>query len=237
MEALKRVKELNRAVFKLSISGPITPMTTMKIKNDLERFRIYTPVALAVVINSGGGSAAQSNIIKEELQYFAAKKHISIHCFAEDIALSGAYLILTSGSEVYSSESSLLGCIGSRMTIFEVKALAESYGIKRRQWSTSTKDLESRLDPLTSLTEESKKWAKEMLDQTTLTLQSLIEKGRQGKIKKDLAFTGDIFSGTRASEIGLIDGLGYCEEIMAKKFPGRSIIDISKRKFENYPRK
>ena len=84
MEALNRVKDLTKAVFKVRINGLITPATTEKLKKELKQIRLHTPV-----INSQGGSASQSNIIREELLAYAEKKGIKLYCFAEDFAASG----------------------------------------------------------------------------------------------------------------------------------------------------
>ena len=225
------MRKLNKVVFKLRISGPIMESTATKIRQDLSRLRVYSPVALAVVINSTGGSAAQSNIIREEIQSYAARKKIKVHCFAEDIATSGAYLVLTAGSEVYSSGSSLLGWLGSGVNFFELKDLAESYGIKRRLWSTSPKALEVRFDPLSPLSEDSKAWAKEILNESTQELQKLVLSARGAKVNKEKAFTGDLFNGNEASEIGLVDSLGSCDEVMNKLYPETRVLDISKPRF------
>jgi Periplasmic serine proteases (ClpP class) len=133
MELIKRVSSLNKVVFKLRVSGMITPATTAKVKAELNRFRIYSPVALAVVINSAGGSASQSNLIRQELLAFAEKKNIKVYCFVEDFATSGAYLVVSAGNEVYSLKSSLVGAVGASFTFFDVKSLAKDYGITRRQ--------------------------------------------------------------------------------------------------------
>ena len=231
MEALNRVKDLTKAVFKVRINGLITPATTEKLKKELKQIRLHTPVALAAVINSQGGSASQSNIIREELLAYAEKKGIKLYCFAEDFAASGGYLILSAGNEVYSAQGSLLGCIGAGFNFFEVKQLADSYGIKRRQWSTSEKDLDLRLDPLNPLSAEAKIWAKDILNQSTEQLQILISHSRGEKLVKQKAFTGDLFNGSEAKDLGLIDNLGTCEQIMSTLYPKAKILELTKRRF------
>ena len=80
-----------------------------------------------------GGSASQSNLIRQELLAFAEKKNIKVYCFVEDFATSGAYLVVSAGNEVYSLKSSLVGAVGASFTFFDVKSLAKDYGITRRQ--------------------------------------------------------------------------------------------------------
>ena len=229
MDLLKRLNQSRNAIFKLKVSGLITPSTTEKLKKELNKFRIHNPVALAVVINSMGGSAAQSSLIREELLSFASKRHIKIYCFAEDFAASGAYLILTAGSELFTAQSSLLGCIGSNFNFFDMSELASSYGVKRRQWSTSTKDFDTKLDVLSPLSAEAEAWAKEILAQSTQQLQKVIEEARGSKINKKDAFTGELFSGRQAVEIGLVDKVGTCEQVMENLYPNTRILDLTRK--------
>lgn len=229
MEVLKRLTDLNKVVFKLKITGPITNHMTEKVIKSLKGNILYNPVALAVVVNSMGGSATQSNLIRSEIEAYAAKAKIPVYCFAEDFATAGSYLILSSGTKIYCSEASLMGSIGARFNFFDLKDAAENYGIKRRTWSTSPKDIDVRLDPLTPLSEDSKNWANGILEQSTTQLQKAIEKTRGSKLVKEKAFTGETFTGKQAEEVGLVDGLGHCDEVMNQLFPQRKVVEIGNR--------
>lgn len=226
MERLSQAKSLLGAVFKLKITGQITNESTEKLKKQLNQIKMHSPVALAVVINSMGGSASQSNLMREELLSYVNRKKIKLYCFAEEYAGSGGYLILSAGNEVYSARSSLIGCIGARFNFFDVSELASSYGIKRRKWSTSEKDLDLRLDPLSPLSAEAQNWMKEILGSSTVQLQKLISEKR-GKISQN-AFTGELFNSKEASDMGLVDGLGTCDQTMAKLYPQNKIMDLGK---------
>jgi ClpP class serine protease len=232
MELLKRLKDANKAVFKIRLSGMITTSTTENVKKLLHQYRFHTPVALAVVINSNGGSATQCNIIRQEILSYAETKKIKVYSFVEDYATSGGYLILTSGSEIYSARGSLLGNIGANFWFFELKELAESYGIKRRQWSTSDKDLQLRLDLLNTLSPETKTWADGILKQTTQQLQELISQSRGLKLKTQEAFNGDLFNSKQATEVGLVDKIGTCNEIINSLYPKVPILELKKRNLE-----
>jgi len=212
-------------VLKLRISGPITPTVLVEVKHLLKTSSFYSPQALAVIVNSHGGSAAQSNLIRKELQSFSLKHNIRTLTFAEDYAASGAYLILSAGHEVFSASSSLVGCIGASVNLFEFKDLAESYGIKRRQWSTSSKDLDTLLDPLSPLRPEAKDWVKSTLHSTTSRLQDLVLQSRGGKLNKEKAFTGEYFNSDEAKTIGLIDQIGLCDDVISKQYPGIRVIE------------
>lgn len=229
---MDKLKSLRNIVLKLRISGPITPKVQNEVKILLNSRYFSSPQALAVIVNSQGGSAVQSNLIRKEIQEFSSKHNIKTYTFAEDYAVSGAYLILSAGNEVYSASSSLVGCIGSSVNLFEFKELAENYGVKRRQWSTSPKDLNTMLDPLSPLTPESKAWVKSTLDFTTQQLQSLIHSSRGSKLNKEKAFTGDYFTSPEAKSLGLVDHIGTCDETLSVLFPGVRIVEARLSKWK-----
>lgn len=228
---MDKLKSLRNIVLKVRISGPITSKVLNEVKYLLDSQYLYSPQALAIIVNSQGGSAVQSNLIRKEIQAFSSKHNIKTYTFAEDYAVSGAYLILSAGNEVYSASSSLVGCIGASVNLFEFKELAEYYGIKRRQWSTSPKDLNTMLDPLSPLKPESKNWVKSTLDSTTLHLQSLIHDSRGSKLNKEKAFTGDYFTSEEAKSFGLIDKIGTCDETLTNLYPGVRIVEAKLSKW------
>jgi ClpP class serine protease len=231
MDKLKYIKDLRNIVVKVRISGPITQKTLQDVKFALKSPVLSNPVALAVVINSSGGSAVQSNLIRKEIQSFSAKHKVKSYTFAEDFAVSGAYLVLSAGHEVYSSSASLLGCIGSSVNLFEFKELAEYYGVKRRAWTTSKKDLVGMLDPLTPLTEEAKQWVKGTLESSKTQLENIINETRAGKVIKDKAFTGEYFNTEEAVSLGLVDFVGNCDEVIQKLYPGTRIVEPKMSQF------
>lgn len=222
---MDKLKSLSKIVLKLRISGPITQNVLLELKQLLNINSLYSPQALAVIVNSHGGSAVQSNLIRKEIQSFSSKHNIKTLTFAEDYAASGAYLILSAGDQVFSASSSLIGCIGSSVNLFEFKELAENYGVKRRQWSTSPKDLDTLLDPLSPLRSEAKDWVKSTLNSTTVRLQDLVLQSRGGKVNKEKAFTGEYFNSDEAKTIGLVDQIGFCDDVISKLYPGVRVVE------------
>ena len=173
----------SQVVFKLRISGVIRGDTLEKVTRDLSKKSFLKPSALAVVVNSPGGSAAHSSLIYNRLVYFAKAHKIPILTFAEDVAASGGYYIMCAGEKLYaSSPLSLIGSIGARSTFIGIKGLLGKYGIERRSWASSEYDIHKRLDPLAELSEESKQWMQNMLSETGAEFQRIVVDNRKDKL-------------------------------------------------------
>jgi ClpP class serine protease len=96
--------------------------------------------ALAMVVNSGGGSAVYSNIIANSLRSFCSRNKIKLYTFAEDIAASGGYWILCCGDEVYGYQSSKIGSVGVVMTGFDFKQFLDNRNIERNYFTSKNND-------------------------------------------------------------------------------------------------
>ncbi|CAG9327715.1 unnamed protein product [Blepharisma stoltei] len=234
MEAIKRISDLRKAVFKIRISGCISEKTLEKLNKDLQRKRWRSPVALAIVVNSPGGSAAQSSLIRQRLLAFSKHHHIPVYAFAEDLAASGGYYVMSAANELYATPASLIGSIGARFSLFGIKGLAAKYGIERRSWATSPLDLQERVDPLKELKPDTQKWLAGLVQETGEEFKNVIEESRKGKIKVENAkkdevlYNGDIFTADESVKHGLIDKFGVCDEVMKEIFPKYEILDLSK---------
>ena len=105
--------------------------------------------AVALVINSGGGSACQSSIMGSKVKTFAEKRQAPFYTFAEDVAASGGYWLLASGTEgVYAMKTSMVGSIGVVSLTFNLRNLFQKTQIERPVIQTSENLLQGRLDPL-----------------------------------------------------------------------------------------
>ena len=139
--------------------------------------------------------------------------------FAEDVAASGGYLIACAGDEIYANSSSIVGSIGVIYSSFGLQDLIKKAGIQRRIYTAGKN--KSTLDPFV----EEKQEDIERLKNIQLDLHSdfikIVEESRSAKLKKDKKddlFTGEFWSGSKAKELGLVDGLGNADEILKKKF-------------------
>ena len=192
-------------------------------------FSIKKALAIAVSINSPGGSPVQSHLIYSYIKKMAKKNNKKILVFAEDVAASGGYLIACAGDEIYANSSSIIGSIGVISASFGFKDLIQKIGVERRVYTAGKN--KSTLDPFL----EEKKEDVERLKKIQLELHSdfikVVEDSRSSKLKKDGnpdLFTGEFWSGSTAKKFGLIDGIGNAEEIIKEKFGE----DVVIKKFE-----
>ncbi len=191
-------------------------------------FLLKKSSCIAVTINSPGGSPVQSHLIHNFIRYLAQKNKKKVIVFAEDVAASGGYLIACAGDEIYANSSSIIGSIGVIYSSFGFTELIKKIGVERRV-HTAGKN-KSTLDPFL----EEKNEDIERLKKIQLDLHKdfidVVEKSRGNKLKKSEVelFSGEFWSGTKAKDLGLIDGIGNSFEILKQKFGEDVII----KKFE-----
>ena len=192
-------------------------------------FDLKKSPAVAISINSPGGSPVQSHLIHDFIKHLAKKKNKKVIVFAEDVAASGGYLIACSGDEIYANQSSIIGSIGVIYSSFGFTELINKIGVQRRVYTAGKN--KSTLDPFM----EEKKEDIDRLKNIQLDLHKdfidVVEKSRSSKLKKDLGielFSGEFWSGRKAKDLGLIDGIGNSDQILREKFGDSVII----KKFE-----
>ena len=188
-------------------------------------FSIKKAPAVAISINSPGGSPVQSHLIHDFIRSQAKKNKKKVIIFAEDVAASGGYLIACAGDEIYANQSSIVGSIGVIYSSFGFKDLIQKIGVQRRVYTAGKN--KSTLDPFM----EEKKEDIERLKNIQLDLHKdfieVVEKSRSTKLKKDSGielFSGEFWSGRKAKELGLVDGIGNPDQILREKYGEKIII-------------
>jgi signal peptide peptidase SppA len=192
-------------------------------------FSVEKIEAVAISINSPGGSPVQSHLIYSYVRKMAKEKNVKVLVFAEDVAASGGYLIACAGDEIYANSSSIIGSIGVIYSSFGLQELIKKAGIQRRIYTAGKN--KSTLDPFV----DEKKEDIERLKKIQLDLHAdfikVVEESRSSKLKKEEntdLFTGEFWSGSKSKELGLVDGLGNVDEILKEKFGE----DVVIKKFE-----
>ena len=192
-------------------------------------FSLKKAKAVAITINSPGGSPVQSHLIYKFIRAQAKKNNIKVIVFAEDVAASGGYLIACAGDEIYANSSSIIGSIGVIYSSFGFTELIKKIGVERRV-HTAGKN-KSSLDPF----QDEKKEDIDRLKSIQLDLHKdfidVVEESRGSKLKKDDGielFSGEFWAGSKAKELGLIDELGDASQILKEKFGE----DVVIKKFE-----
>ena len=157
------------------------------------------------------------------------KNNKKVLVFAEDVAASGGYLISCAGDEIYANQSSIIGSIGVIYSSFGFKDLINKIGVQRRVYTAGKN--KSTLDPFL----DEKKEDIERLKNIQLDLHKdfikVVEKSRLSKLQKSKdieLFSGEFWSGRKALELGLIDGIGNVNEVLKSKYGE----DIIIKKFE-----
>jgi signal peptide peptidase SppA len=191
-------------------------------------FSLKKAIAIAITINSPGGSPVQSHLIYKFIRAQAKKNKKKVIVFAEDVAASGGYLIACAGDEIYANSSSIIGSIGVIYSSFGFTELIKKIGVERRV-HTAGKN-KSTLDPfLDEKTEDIERLKTIQLDLHKDFIK-VVEESRSSKLNKSEIelFSGEFWSGNKAKELGLVDGIGDANEVLKEKFGE----DVVIKKFE-----
>ncbi|MRX49141.1 S49 family peptidase [Paracoccus sp. S-4012] len=175
----------------------------------LERaFRRKRPVAVALVINSPGGSAVQSSLIAARIRRLAEERRMPVHAFVEDVAASGGYWLATAADDIWVDESSLVGSVGVIAAGFGFHELLHRWGIERRIHTAGRS--KSLLDPFSPQKPEDVERLRRLLEPIHDAFKAQVEARRAARLATDRdLFTGDVWAGREAVALGLADGIGH----------------------------
>jgi signal peptide peptidase SppA len=181
-------------------------------------FSAFGLCAVALSINSPGGSPVQSALLFRRIRQLAAEKGVPVFAFAEDVAASGGYWLALAGDEVWAEESSLLGSIGVVTAGFGVHRLIERFGVDRRVYTAGER--KSLLDPFSP--EDPADVARLSALQKDIhdSFKEHVKLRRAGKIDAadESLFSGEVLTGRMALARGLIDGIGDLRSVMRSRY-------------------
>ena len=162
--------------------------------------------AVAIQINSPGGSAVQSMLIYKRIRALAAEKDLKVYVFAEDVAASGGYMLALAGDEIYADPSSIVGSIGVITATFGLNELINRIGVQRRVYTAG--ESKDTLDPFRPEKPADVERIKSLQRDVHGEFIDLVKSRRGAKLDKadTNLFTGEFWSGKKALELGLIDG-------------------------------
>lgn len=183
--------------------------------------------AVVLRIDSPGGSPVQSGRIYEELK---AQKELhpnkKVYAVIGDIGASGGYYIAAAADEIYADQASLVGSIGVISSGFGFTGLMDKLGIERR--AITAGDNKALLDPFSPLDEGTREFWEDVLDKTHQQFIRRVKEGRGDRLKDDpLIFSGLIWNGEQALDIGLIDGLGSIDSLARDVIGERNLVDYT----------
>ncbi|WP_116084990.1 S49 family peptidase [Tropicimonas sp. IMCC34011] len=183
----------------------------------LERAFRRKPKAVAISINSPGGSPVQSSLIGARIRRLSEEKEIPVIAFIEDAAASGGYWLAAAADEIFVDPSSIVGSIGVISSSFGFQEFIDRHGVERRiHTSVGSK---SFLDPFRPEKEEDVERLRRLQDEIheAFTAHVVARRGARLTSDEDL-FTGEFWTGKRAVELGLADGVGHLVPEMKRRF-------------------
>jgi len=211
------VLRLNGVIGKVST---VQSGLTLESLNELieKAFKIKKLTALCLIINSPGGSPAQSELIAKRIRELAKENKIKIYSFIEDMAASGGYWLACSGDQIYALRSSVIGSIGVVSSGFGFHEAINKLGIERRVYTEGKN--KAVLDPFKPINKDDLKIIKNLQKQVYEHFVDYIKTRRVGKLTQqdDILFNGEFWAGQTALDYGLIDGIGDMYGVMKEKF-------------------
>jgi signal peptide peptidase SppA len=178
--------------------------------------------AVALAINSPGGAPTQSALVSERIRELAERRKVPVIAFCEDVAASGGYWLACAADEIYAHASSLVGSIGVVTAGFGLNGLLERFGVERRVYTAGAHKV--RLDPFQQEKDEDVEWLKSLQSQLHEQFVSWVRSRRGDRLAEggDL-FTGEVWTGAKAKELGLVDGVGNLRAVLSERYPEAEI--------------
>jgi signal peptide peptidase SppA len=230
---LKRIFSLNKKkqIAVIRLSGVIGKMGRTSSGMSLENLKhlddlkkIKNLQAIALLINSPGGSPVQSELICKKIQNLAkeynqkTKKKLPIYAFCEDVAASGGYFLACCADKIYASNSSIIGSIGVISSGFGFNETIKKLGIERRI-HTQGKN-KAILDPFSPEKKEDIAIISTIQKDIHDEFINIVKNSRKTKLtgKDSDIFNGKFWSGKEALKLGLIDEIGYFEDVLKEEY-------------------
>ncbi len=175
------------------------------------------PAAVALQINSPGGSPVQSSLIGARIRRMAEEKNVPVFAFVEDVAASGGYWLASAADEIFADDSSVVGSVGVISASFGAHELLARYGVERRVYTAGRS--KSMLDPFRPEQPEDVERLKRLLEDIHTNFKEHVTRRRGARLAegRDL-FTGEVWLGRSAVELGLIDGIGHMKPVLRDRF-------------------
>jgi serine protease SohB len=205
------------------VIGVVTPLRPgvllSTVARTLERaFETPRARAVAIVINSPGGSPSQSHLIYRRIRQLADEKHIPVLAFVEDVGASGGYMLACAADEIICDQYSIVGSIGVVGGTFGFTKLMDKLGIERRLYTAG--DRKVMLDPFLPEKPDDVKRIKSIQKDIHEHFIALVKTRRGGKLNgSDKAlFSGEFWTADKAIELGLADRMGDLRSFLRERF-------------------
>ncbi len=184
----------------------------------LKAFSLKNVKAVALIINSPGGSPVQSALISEKIRELSKEKDVPVYAFIEDLAASGGYWLSCAADEIFAMEGSIVGSIGVISSGFGAVEAIKKLGIERRVYAEG--ENKGMLDPFLPERTQDIKQIKKIQKDLHMQFIKWVKNRRGRRLKgtdKEL-FNAGIWSGADAKSLGLVDGIGNINLIMKERY-------------------
>jgi len=220
---LRRGRPIVPVVRLSGLIGAVTPLrpgiSLGGVARTLERaFSIKNAKAVALVINSPGGSPVQSRQIYLRVRQLAAEKKLPVLVFVEDVAASGGYMIACAGDEIFCDPSSILGSIGVVGGSFGFQELIKKLGVERRLYTAGAH--KAMLDPFLPENPEDVTRVKTLQREIHAIFIALVRQSRGTRLKADddVLFSGEYWAGETSVSLGLADAIGDLRSTLRARY-------------------
>lgn len=204
----------------IGFSTPLKPgLTLTTVARALERaFNMRTAKAVALLINSPGGSPVQSHLIYRRIRQLAAESSRPVIAFAEDVAASGGYMIACAADEIFCDPSSIVGSIGVVGGSFGFPKLMDKLGVERRLYTSG--EHKAMLDPFLPENPQDVERLKALQRDIHEEFIELVKRSRGTRLKgpEKILFSGEYWTGGKAIDLGLADGIGDLRATLRARF-------------------
>jgi serine protease SohB len=204
----------------IGVATPLKPgLMLSTVARSLERaFSTRRARAVALVINSPGGSPSQSNLICRRIRQLSEEKEIPVIAFIEDVGASGGYMLACAADEIVCDEYSLVGSIGVVGGSFGFPKLMEKLGIERRVYTAG--DRKVMLDPFEPEKPEDVKRLKVIQKEIHDGFIALVKERRGDKLHgtDKTLFSGEFWTAPKAIELGLADSIGDIRSFLRARY-------------------
>jgi signal peptide peptidase SppA len=211
--------------------GAVTPlrpgMSLTGVAKTLERaFATRHARAVALVINSPGGSPVQSRQIYLRIRQLAAEKKLPVLVFVEDVAASGGYMIACAGDEIFCDPSSILGSIGVVGGSFGFQELIQKIGVERRLYTAGAH--KAMLDPFLPENPDDVARVKALQREIHAIFIALVKQSRGSRLKgaDDVLFTGEYWAGETSVSLGLADAIGDLRSTLRARYGDKVLTPV-----------
>jgi signal peptide peptidase SppA len=204
----------------IGLSTPLRPgLTLASVARPLEKaFTMRRASAVALLINSPGGSPVQSHQIHLRIRQLAAEHDVPVIAFAEDVAASGGYMLACAADEIICDDSSIIGSIGVIGGSFGFSGLLQKLGIERRLYTSGER--KAMLDPFLPEKPEDVERLKSVQRDIHEDFIALVKRSRGTRLtgpENDL-FSGEFWTGRKAVALGVADGIGDVRTVLRQRF-------------------